>query len=317
MGTLTNGVSVDPLLQFGVLLQCPRCASRLSGMECSLCAFEIQINDGIMHALPEERSQHFARFAQDYQYIRAAEGRSSNTDRFYLDLPYHDITGRNSKQWQIRACSYDHLIEHVLYRSVARGGLILDVGAGNCWMSYRLALTGYRPVAVDLVTNGFDGLGAARHYQARLPSLFPRFQADMEHLPFQDAQFDAVIFNASFHYSEDYTTTMRSVLRCVRRGGLVVISDTPWYSREESGRQMLRERRAAFLKTYGTSSDALESQEFVTNERLRDLEAKFSIRWRVHTPHYGFSWAMRPLKAKLLRRREPSRFRIYVARKNA
>jgi hypothetical protein len=26
---------------------------------------------------------------------------------------------------------------------------------------------------------------------------------------------------------------------------------------------------------------------------------------------------MRPLKAKLLRRREPSRFRIYVARKNA
>ncbi len=317
MGTLTNGVLVDPLLQFGVLLQCPRCASRLSGMECSVCAFEIHINDGILHALPEERSQHFARFAQDYQFIRAAEGRSSNSDNFYLDLPYHDITGRNSNQWQIRARSYDHLIDHVLYRSVARGGLILDVGAGNCWMSYRLALTGYRPVAVDLVTNGFDGLGAAKHYQVRLPSLFPRFRADMEHLPFQDAQFDCAIFNASFHYSEDYATTLRSVLRCVRIGGLVIISDTPWYSREERGKQMLRERRAAFLKTYGTSSDALESQEFLTDERLRDLEEKLSIRWKVHTPHYGFKWAMRPLKAKLLRRREPSRFRIYVARKNA
>jgi SAM-dependent methyltransferase len=184
-------------------------------------------------------------------------------------------------------------------------------------MSYRLALGGYRPVAVDLVTNSFDGLGAARHYQARLPNLFPRFHADMEHLPFQDAQFDAAIFNASFHYSEDYAATMRSVLRCVRKGGLVIISDTPWYSREASGRQMLQERRAAFLKTYGTSSDALGSQEFLTDERLRDLEKELAIRWSVHTPHYGFKWAMRPLKAKLLRRREPSRFRLYVTRKNA
>lgn len=317
MGTLTNGISFDPSLQFDILLQCPRCTTRLSGMACPVCAFEIDIDNGIMHALPEERSRHFARFAKDYQYIRAAEGRSSNSDDFYLDLPYRDISGGNSNQWQIRARSYDHLVEHVLCRSVPRGGLILDVGAGNCWMSYRLALAGYRPVAVDLVTNRFDGLGAAKHYQARLPNLFPRFQADMQHLPFQDAQFDAAIFNASFHYSEDYATTLRSVLRCVRKGGFVVISDTPWYSREESGNQMLRERRAAFLKKYGTSSDALGSQEFLTDERLRDLEKQLSIRWKAHTPHYGFHWAMRPLKAKLLRRREPSRFRIYVARKNA
>ena len=317
MGTLTNGASVDPLLQFGVLLQCSRCAARLSGMECPVCAFEIHIDNGIMHALPEERSKHFARFAQDYQYIRAAEGRSSNADNFYISLPYHDITGRNSKQWQIRAQSYDHLVDRVLHRNVARGGLILDVGAGNCWMSYRLALAGYRPVAVDLVTNGFDGLGAARHYQTRLPGLFPRFQADMQHLPFQGAQFDAAIFNASFHYSEDYAATLRSVLRCVRKAGLVIVSDTPWYSSEESGRQMVRERRAAFLKTYGTSSDAIESQEFLTDKRLHDLEEELSISWKVHTPHYGIRWAMRPLKAKLLRRREPSRFRIYVARTNA
>lgn len=317
METLVPGNLVDPLLQFGVLLQCPRCTSRLNGMGCSACAFEMDINDGIMHALPAERSQHFERFAQDYQYIRAAEGRSSNSDDFYLNLPYCDITGRNSEQWQIRARSYDHLIGRVLHRNVARGGLILDVGAGNCWMSYQLALAGYRSVAVDLVTNSFDGLGAAKHYQARLPNLFPRFQADMEHLPFQDAQFDAAIFNASFHYSEDYTATMRSVLRCVRKGGLVIISDTPWYSREASGRQMLQERRAAFLKTYGTSSDTLGSQEFLTDERLHDLEKELAISWSVHTPHYGFKWAMRPLKAKLLRRREPSRFRLYITRKNA
>ena len=118
-------------------------------------------------------------------------------------------------------------------------------------------------------------------------------------------------------YSENYETTLRDALRCVRKDGLVIICDTPWYSREGSGAQMSRERRAAFLKSYGTSSDSIESLEFLTDNRLQQLEDRLSLHWNVHTPQYGFKWAMRPLKAKLLRRREPSRFRIYVTWKNS
>src|SRR3546814_11906422 len=80
--------------------------------------------------------------------------------------------------------------------------MVLDLGAGNCWMSYRLSLAGYRPCAVDLLTNDSDGMGAARHYRAHLPALFPRFQASFGQLPFADDQFDAAVFNASFPYSE-------------------------------------------------------------------------------------------------------------------
>jgi hypothetical protein len=47
------------------------------------------------------------------------------------------------------------------------------------------------------------------------------------------------------------------------------------------------------------------------------LEARFSIQWTSHTPPYGFRWAMRPLVAKLRNKREPSQFRIYVARKDS
>jgi SAM-dependent methyltransferase len=184
-------------------------------------------------------------------------------------------------------------------------------------MSFRLALAGYQPFAVDLLVNDRDGLGAAAHYQKRLPMLFPRFQADATHLPFQDEQFDAVIFNASFHYSEDYAVTLREAFRCVRKGGMVILSDTPWYSREESGRQMVSERRAAFCQCYGTASDSIRSLEYLTNERLRILENHLSIQWTIHSPHYGIKWAMRPLLAKLRRKREPSRFRIYAARKDS
>jgi hypothetical protein len=98
---------------------------------------------------------------------------------------------------------------------------------------------------------------------------------------------------------------------------MVVISDTPWYSREESGRQMITERQASFLRSYGTASNSIKSIQYLTDDRLRTLEEQLSIKWTVHSPRYGFKWAMRPFVAKLHNRREPSRFRIYAARKDA
>lgn len=274
------------------------------------------VSDGIIHALTPNRAAHYARFIRDYEDIRAAEGRGSEEDSFYLGLPYVDSTGRNSGQWRIRARSFDYLLNRILRANPQPRALrLLDLGAGNCWMSYRLALAGYSPFAVDLLSNPNDGLGAAEHYRNHLPTLFPRTQADLSMLPFQDGQFDAAIFNASFHYAENDEAALREALRCVRHGGIIVICDTPWYSRDESGKRMISERRAAFLKRYGTASDSLESVEYLTDERLGFLEERLEIKWTIHSPHYGLKWTMRPLVARLRSRREPSRFRIYVARK--
>lgn len=300
----------------GVSLQCPRCAAVLNTLDCPSCGFRMCLSNGIIHALPPDRAAHYALFIQDYEKIRAAEGRGSEDDAFYLGLPYTDSTGRNQGQWRIRARSFAYLLNDVLKEnSQINGGWVLDLGAGNCWMSYRLALAGFCPFAVDLLTNPNDGLGAAEHYRKHLPALFPRIQAELSALPFQGRQFDAAIFNASFHYAESEEAALSEALRCVRSGGIVVICDTPWYSREESGRRMVFERRAAFCQRYGTQSDSIRSMEYLTDDRLRSLETRLGIKWTVHSPHYGFRWTMRPLVARLHNRREPSRFRIYVARK--
>lgn len=308
------GGSAVPLFK-DIHLQCPRCSTQINGLECPECDFQLRISNGIVHALPPERTAHYARFIADYERIRAAEGRGSQSQEYYLRLPYEDATGRNSQQWKIRAKSFDYLATHIL-KPMESYKRVLDLGAGNCWMSFRLALSGHQPVAVDLLTNEHDGLGAAVYYHKHLSNSVPRFQAELVHLPFRDGQFDAVIFNASFHYSEDYAATLRESLRCLRSGGCVIVSDTPWYSREESGRQMVAERHAAFRQRFGTASDSMNSLEYLTDERLHELEEQLSIRWTMYAPWYGVKWAMRPLIAKLRRRREPSRFRIYVARKH-
>ena len=311
-----DGTAMNPASHLGVVLRCPRCRTRIDGLRCSECAFRMKIHNGIVHALPPERAKYYARFISEYEQIRAAEGRGSRSEDFYLALPYKDLSGRNSQQWKIRSKSYDFLVNRVLKLSRGRGS-ILDLGAGNCWMSFRLTLLGYDSVAVDLLTNEHDGLGAAVHFDTRLPTPIPRFQAEAAHLPFDDEQFDGIIFNASFHYSEDYESTLREALRCLKPGGTIIISDSPWYSREESGRQMVTERHNLFRQRFGTASDSVNSLEYLTDERLRGLEKTLSIQWIVHSPWYGWKWAMRPWIAKLRGQREPSRFRIYVARKHA
>ena len=302
---------------YEIRLRCPRCTAQISGFDCSRCRFQLRESGGIIHALLPERADHFSRFVEDYETIRAAEGHGSELDAFYLGLPYRDTTGRNDKQWQIRACTFDCLMTKILSPRLHRGARILDLGAGNCWMSYRLALAGFRPAAVDLLTNGRDGLAAAKHYEGYLSRLFPRFEAELARLPFQDAQFDAAIFNASFHYAEDAEAVLREAFRCVRADGIVAISDTPWYSSEQSGDEMVAERRARFLAIHGTASASIRSIEYLTNERLTSLEEALAIRWTVNSPNYGLRWALRPAVAQIRNRREPARFRIYTAQKAA
>lgn len=310
-----------------LILQCPRCERPLGAIsyntqslfvpeiQCGGCGLQIQHEHGIWKALAPERLQYFDRFLTEYQLVRASEGRGSDDPGFYLALPFKDLTGRNVRQWAIRARTFRYIAHRILpelQERTERRLRLLDLGAGNGWMSYRLALRGHLPVAVDLSVNSRDGLGAATHYLAELPTLFPRFQAELDHLPFADAQFDGVIFNASFHYSENYSRTLTEAVRCVRRGGMIVVADSATYRTEDSGQQMLQERRASFVKRYGFPSDSIRSLEYLTAERLEAMAHLFDLSWETHRPNYGVLWAMRPWIAKVAHRREPSQFCVYT-----
>jgi SAM-dependent methyltransferase len=326
-----------PPLRASIALRCPACgknnlahsyeslAAHHEPLDCQGCSFLTKQEAGIWCALPPARQRYFARFIQEYEHVRKQEGRGANSPEFYLQLPFRDLNGRNAWQWSIRARTFRYIARNILPELPAtapsktlsnKGSValkILDLGAGNGWMSYRLASLGHQPVAVDLLTNPFDGLGAAVHYQSALSKFFPRFQAELDHLPFADNQFDCAIFNASFHYSENYKRTLAEAMRCLAPGGTIIIADTPTYSLESSGQQMLEERRQSFQKKFGVKSDSLESGEYLTPARLLGLEAKLELEWRVHRVWYGFRWALRPLRCRLKNRREPSQFRIYVA----
>jgi ubiquinone/menaquinone biosynthesis C-methylase UbiE len=244
-------------------------------------------------------------FLEQYGRIRAAERRGSDDSAYYQALPYQDLTGQNSAQWKIRARTFAYFARHILPAGPCN---LLDLGAGNCWLSYRLAGLGHTPVAVDIFSDSRDGLRAAKHY----PVAFPIVEAPFDDLPFAAASFDLAVFNSSFHYSADYARTLAEVRRVLRPGGRVVILDSPVYRRREYGEAMRAERQRLFEQQYGFRSEALGSIEYLDCQMLASLAASLKLTWTIHKPWYGWRWHLRPIRAWLRQKRPPSQFWILV-----
>jgi ubiquinone/menaquinone biosynthesis C-methylase UbiE len=316
--------------QFGheeLRLQCPRCGGWIGNLPnkntvdttlvCSDCCFKIVSEDGIWNSLLPERFAHFSRFIKKNLCDPAAQGLGNAGADYYLALPHRDLSGQNSQQWSLRALTFRYVKRHVLPHAFPShdGRLkILDLGAGTGWLSYRLALEGYSPIAVDLLTNDRNGLGAAAHYRKHLTTLFPRFQADFDTLPFVDDEFDLVIYNASFHYSANYERTLAEALRCTRANGTILIADTPWYSSESDPQQILAEYRELYVTHCDLSADTLSSLGYLTDKRLQHMEASFGIHWQVHTPHHGVQRLMRQVITRLQGDQDSAQLRTYSAR---
>lgn len=301
------------------LFICPRCRSPLERVApdrftCPRDGLEFWNVDGIWRFLLPESEAHYARFIADYESVRRSEGRGSSSANYYRALPLKDLSGRYTKDWRIRARSFNVLTKRVLTGlqvPLERSLKVLDLGAGNGWLSNRLSAQGDRVIAVDLLVNDLDGLGAWKHYEHS----FTPVQAEFHHLPVMDRFADAVIFNASFHYSENYSETLKEALRVLSTQGRVIIMDSPVYRRADSGQQMVRERETLFREKYGIASDGLDSENYLTYARLNALAQEFNLSWRFITPFYGWRWTFRPFVAALLRRREPAKFHLIVGRK--
>lgn len=271
--------------------------------------------EGIWRFLTPEKRAHYARFVREYDVVRSAEAWGSDRGAFYRALPYHDLSGQHPYIWRIRATSYRALLKHVVHplaRQPGRPLRIVDAGAGNCWMSYRLAEEGHSVLATDLRLSESDGLGANVWYGER--ANFTPAQAAFEALPLVDGLADLVIFAGSIHYATDYERVLKEALRVLRPDGRLVVMESPVYRQTRSGEQMVRELHAQLRQEHGIGADALQHENYLTRDRLEALGAQLDVQWRIIKPFYGWRWALAPWLAKLRGRREPARFYLFAGR---
>jgi len=257
-----------------------------------------------------------ARFRAEYAAHRASEGRGYGPGEL-LALPYL-ASGPLARQWAVRARTYLAFASRVLAPAAERLGRaprVLDLGAGNGWLSWRAALAGSEAVAVDFRDDGVDGLGAARPFLEH-PSgaRFERVAASFDALPLPTARFDVVVFSASLHYACDLAAVLREARRVAVPGGQLVILDSPFYGRDADGAAMVAEKRRAGAATFGARADALlalPAVEYLTRARLTDASRGLGLAWRRRRVRYPLWYELRPLVARLKRRRAPSRFDLW------
>ncbi len=300
----------------GWTLACPSCRAELGpadgGSACRPCGCgeSFARTDRVWRFLPATAQARYERFLADYTMIRRAEGRGSDDPAHYRALPSVPASDPLAGQWRMRATSWACVRRLVLDGTDALR--VLDLGAGVGWLSHRAAELGHRPLAVDLSVDAVDGLGAAARH---LSTGWPLVQAEFDRLPLADEQADVTVFNASLHYSVDVAATLTEAFRVTRRGGAVVVMDSPIYRRARAGDAMVAERAVDFERRFGTRSDAVASVGYLTDDGIAALAYRLGVRWHTVVPWYGWRWAARPWRARLLRQRERSRFAVLVARR--
>lgn len=115
-----------------------------------------------------------------------------------------------------------HLLDFaVLLRVLAPrpSDLVLDLGAGSCWVSDWLRKCGFTTVAVDIALDMLQ-LGRRRFGSAK-----GLVVGDMERLPFADRSFDKACCLNAFHHIPDSLAALREIRRVLKPNGVVFFSE--------------------------------------------------------------------------------------------
>ncbi len=99
------------------------------------------------------------------------------------------------------------------------GALVLDIGAGCCWLSDWLQKLRFRTCSLDLAED------LLRIGQKRLRPASFLCAADIAVLPFSDQTADAVVCYSALHHVPNWPAVLREIYRVLRPGGALVLHE--------------------------------------------------------------------------------------------
>jgi trans-aconitate methyltransferase len=207
------------------------------------------------------------------------------------------------EMWTVRARSFEFLLSR-LHAELSQPLTIVDLGAGNGWLSYQLSRRGHQLYAIDLTVNDFDGLGTHTHYD--MP--FTPVQAEFNRLPFPGGSIDLIISNAAFHYSTDYGQTLTSLMPLLKPAGQLILLDTPFYHDSAAGQKMVHARHQHFAQNHGRRSDNLPHENFMTLAQLEQLAAQTGCDFQIHWPDPAWRRRLRRWRSRWQLGRESAQF---------
>ncbi|PYQ52521.1 MAG: hypothetical protein DMF78_11150 [Acidobacteria bacterium] len=292
---------------------CSYCAAPLRldahGLVCAREGRWFATQAGVHRLLSEQRRRELQPALEAYQRVRRDEGwaASRGLPEVAGDHPHAAI-------WRRRARHFARALALAGERLGAGPWRVLDAGAGCGWASARLLEAGHAVAAVDVNLDAHDGLLAAEAVMDD-PSRLPRAEADIESLPLEPASMDLVLAAGVLHHAPRPARTLLEMRRVTRRGGLVVVIDSPVYRRAADGETMVAERREARTRRYGFTPASFGPGYLVWSELAGLFEG---AGWRLEVN--GWPGRLREMARDAVERarwgRRTARFPVLVGRRD-
>jgi SAM-dependent methyltransferase len=122
---------------------------------------------------------------------------------------------------------------------------------------------------VDVDLDPEDGLQAAPALLPEAASL-ERAEAEMDALPLEPQSFELVVAGASLHHTVSLSRTLVELRRVTRRGGALLVLDSPVYRRRADGEAMVAERMRAQAQRYRVAVPRESQSGYLVLPELHD-----------------------------------------------
>jgi SAM-dependent methyltransferase len=265
---------------------------------------------GVHRLLPADRRRDLQPFLELYQRMRRDEGwrAEPGLPRTAADHPFASL-------WAQRAERFERALALCAQALGPARWDVLEVGAGCGWVSSLLLRGGHRVAAVDVNLDPDDGLRAAERLLAPGETL-ARAEAEMDALPLAASSFDLVVAAGSLHYVHDLSRTLVELRRVTRRGGVLLVIDSPVYRRRPDGEAMVADRMEALERRYRMSIPRESQSSYLVLGELPGVFASAGWSLEVHGWPLKLREVLRDVVAIGRHGRRTARFPILLARRD-
>jgi SAM-dependent methyltransferase len=178
--------------------------------------------------LPFRRARRHGRTSEDAAIVISTDRYNRAAEQYFAAID--DPSFLLAKPYSEPAALPKHLIDAGVLLSalrVAPGDVVMELGAGSCWLSHMLNRYGCRTMAVDVSATAL-ALGR-RLFEADARTnwhLHPEFLSyDGHRLPAADASCDGVVINDAFHHVPNQRELLMEMQRVLRPHGIVAMSE--------------------------------------------------------------------------------------------
>ncbi len=257
---------------------CPECYSSLNEYFVCKNGHYFEEKEGILSLLSYKDKEKLQLFLEKFEDFRAKNKLKITSEAIFPQLPFV-ANGLAGTSWKARAFDMKFILKELAQNDSLS---ILEIGAWNGWLSYRLTEAGHKVTAVDIFTDKYDGLGAMQFYPKRWTCL----QMNVEEVDkILLSRFDVIILNWGAAYIVDLPSYIDKLRTLLNKNGKIIFIGIAIYPNYTKKAQELAEMNVRYHAEYGINLFFTACKGYLTWADKRILAKKgFHLRlypfWR-------------------------------------